>query len=339
MSKREILPNFENCSEADLERVMKALPDLKQYRRLFAMQMIYRGLPLPELAASLGIDRQTLRAWIKRFNAGGVDALLDRPRAGRPRRIPAGLDERLAAAVRAPADAGQTHWTARKLHGWLREELALEVGYSTLVKWLHDKGFRLKVPRSWPVAQDEEARSAWVAQLQALLADEQVELWYLDEFGVDGDPRPRRRWVQKGQKARLPYGGTHIRMSATGLICPRTGELLALEFSRSDSAGMQVFLDHANAEAHLNRRRNVLICDNASWHRCKSLRWGAFEVMYLPPYSPDLNPIERLWLLIKNEWFSDFIARTYEALLERLDMALRWAIARTSDNQITCAIQ
>ncbi|MGD9818702.1 MAG: transposase, partial [Desulfomonilaceae bacterium] len=42
---------------------------------------------------------------------------------------------------------------------------------------------------------------------------------------------------------------------------------------------------------------------NASWHKSKSLNWGRFEPIFLPPYSPDLNPIERLWLIMKAQWF------------------------------------
>ena len=79
--------------------------------------------------------------------------------------------------------------------------------------------------------------------------------------------------------------------------------------------------------------------DNASWHKCKSLRWGAFEPVYLPPYSPDLNPIERLWLLIKAEWFTAFIAKTRDELWDHLDQALCWAMDRSDDNQKTCSIK
>ena len=154
-----------------------------------------------------------------------------------------------------------------------------------------------------------------------------------------GDPRPRRRWVKRSERARLPYGGRHLRYSVTGMICPRTGEFYALEFSRSNSVALQAFMDHANADLALRRRRNVIVCDNASWHRNKSINWGGFEVLFLPPYSPDLNPIERLWLLIKNEWFSDFIAKTPEQLLGRLDQALLWAIGRQKANKKTCAIR
>jgi transposase len=61
--------------------------------------------------------------------------------------------------------------------------------------------------------------------------------------------------------------------------------------------------------------------------------------LYLPPYSPDLNPIERLWLLIKAEWFADFVAKSRDDLIERLDKALVWAIDRGTQNAITCSIK
>ena len=82
----------------------------------------------------------------------------------------------------------------------------------------------------------------------------------------------------------------------------------------------------------------MLICDNASWHKTKTHDWGQFEPVFLPPYSPDLNPIERLWLLLKAEWFTDFVAKTHDQLVERIDQALRWAITRGERNQSTCSI-
>ena len=79
--------------------------------------------------------------------------------------------------------------------------------------------------------------------------------------------------------------------------------------------------------------------DNASWHKSKSLQFGALEPVYLPPYSPDYNPIERLWLILKAEWFTDFVAKDRDALLARLDLALCWLIDRTEQNKLTATIR
>jgi len=156
------------------------------------------------------------------------------------------------------------------------------------VRWLHDQNFRLKVPRPWPDRQDEAQRQLFLERLKAYLRDETVDIWYLDEMGIEGDPRPRRRWAQKGAKIRVPYYGEHLRMNVTGLAGPRGGQFNALEFTHTDSEVFQVFLDHANQDVKLDRPRNIIIGDNASWHKKKSLKWGAFEPVFLPPYAPDL---------------------------------------------------
>jgi transposase len=111
-----------------------------------------------------------------------------------------------------------------------------------------------------------------------------------------------------------------------------------MEFTHTDSEVFQVFLDHANQDVKLERSRNIIVCDNATWHKKKSLDWGAFIPVFLPPYSPGLNPIERLWLLIKAEWFTDFFAKNREQLLQRIDQALLWVMARP-DNNRTCSLE
>jgi transposase len=197
----------------------------------------------------------------------------------------------------------------------------------------------LNLPQPWPDRQDEELRKAFIIGLQKRLQDPAVEIWYCDEMGVAGDPRPRRRWAKKGSKPKVTHNGDHVRMNVTGVVSPRTGQFYALEFSHTDTAVFQIFLNHASKDLKFERSRNLLLMDNASWHKKRNIDWGNFEPLYLPPYSPDLNPIERLWLLVKAQWFTDFIAKTRAELMQRLDKALVWLTNRTQDNQITCTIK
>lgn len=154
--------------------------------------------------------------------------------------------------------------------------------------------------------------------LKVYFLNETIDIWYLDEMDIKGDPRPRRRWAQKGAKIRVPYYGEHLRMQVTGLVGLRTGQFYALEFTHTDSEVFQVFLNRANQDVKPERPGNMISCDNATWHKKQSLDWGAFEPVFLPPYLPDLNPIERLWLLIKPDWFADFFAKNREQLLDRI---------------------
>ena len=306
---------------------------------MMAIRALAVGIPPAQVALVHQVTTRTLANWIHRFNQEGIDGLIDRKRSGRPRAIAPEKNAQCRQLIQQPQSVGVTHWTGKKFHGYLRDELDVEVGYRTVIRWLHENNFRLKVPQPWPDRQDEGLRQAFVERLQTWLADEQIDLWYADETGIEGDPRPRRRWAERGKKARVTKNGDHIRMNVTGMVCPRTGQFYALEFSHSDVETFQTFLDHAHADVTLQRPRNLLICDNASWHKNQDLNWGPFEAIYLPPYSPDLNPIERLWRLLKAEWFCDFIAKDRDALMDRLDHALRWVIDRAAGNQVTCAIK
>jgi transposase len=339
MARQALKPNPENCSLAELETAIKAAPTQRSAFRLQAIKALFLGAEHDLVAQLYSVSRQTLLIWIKAFYAQGLDGLSEKPHPGRPPLIPADQSERLCDLLVHPDQAQIEHWTAKKFHGFLRQDLDCELSYRTVVRWLHEHDFRLKVPQPWPDRQEEEERRAWLTdKLAPLLADPEAELWYMDEMGVEGDPRPRRRWAKIGEKTRVTHNGDHLRLSVSGMVCPRTGAAFLLEFSHADREIFQAFLDQANQHVATGRRRNVIILDNASWHKCKSLRWGKFEPLPLPPYSPDFNPIERLWLLIKAEWFSDFVAKGRAALEARLDRALLWAMGRAEGNRQTCAI-
>lgn len=339
MARKPLIPQAENCSEKQLLTAAYASPSKRGFVRLWAIRCLIVGMKHTDVARLSGIALRTLYQWIAQFNTSGIDGLIDKPRPGRPRKIPLPRTPELKQLVEQPAQAGVTHWTGRKFHGYLRESLTLEVGYRTVIRWLHENNFRLKVPQPWPDRQDEAARNAFQQRLRNYLADANIELWYLDECGIEGDPRPRRRWAQKGDKVRLTKNGDHVRMNVTGMICPRTGTFYGLEFSHTDTETFRCFLQHANHDVQRQRPRNLLIMDNASWHKAVTLPWGSFEPVYLPAYSPDFNPIERLWLILKAEWFTDFVANNREALMQRLDQALNWLVARAHDNVKTCAIK
>jgi len=339
MPIKPTLPNFENCSATELDVAAKASPSKDGHDRLMAIRALALGIEHDQVAALFMVTRRALLDWITRFNDQGIDGLIDRPRSGRPAAIPADQTENLRTLIEHPEQADRSHWTGKTFHGHLRDELDIEVGYRTVVRWLHDQDFRLKVPQPWPDRQDEEARNAFIQRLKTWLENENIELWYCDETGIEGDPRPRRRWTAKGKTGRVTKNGGHLRMNVCGMICPRTGSFYGLEFSHTDTDTFQAFLDHANRDVNLSRPRNFLICDNASWHKPKSLRWGRFEPIYLPAYSPDMNPIERLWLILKANWFTDFVAKTRDELIGRLDKALCWLIHREDDNQKTCRIK
>jgi transposase len=89
-------------------------------------------------------------------------------------------------------------------------------------------------------------------------------------------------------------------------------------FDRVDTDVFQFHLDHLAQEIPaVDSKRRLLIVDNASRHKTKRLNWQHFELHFLLGYSPDFNPIERLWLRLKADFFSNFIAKSSEEPTKR----------------------
>jgi transposase len=321
VAPRYVAPNPENASLSDLQAARKA-GNRETDRRCLVVIMLLVGSSREQVMKTVELSDSAIRKIVRAFNSYGVDGLIARKRPGRTPLISGERKEQILEDFEEPGRAQRAFWTATAFHGHIAEKYRVECSYDTVRRLLHEKGYVLKVPQPWPDRQDEELREKFLVRLRTLAEDEDVELWYGDETGIDGEPKPRRAWAMKGSKTRIVHNGDHIRLNILGTVCPRSGEFFAIEASHCDTEVFQVFLDEAAQSITPTRKRNILILDNASWHKGKKLNWHFFEPLYLPPYSPDFNPIERLWLLMKAEHFANIHCRNKAALIEKADHAL-----------------
>lgn len=338
---RRIAPNFENSSLIEIKAAEQNVASKRAGWRLLALRLLFQGRTYDDVLAILNISTRTLARWIQRFNTYGIDGLThDRERPGRPTKLPRVKHEVFKDLLKNPYQVGRDYWTARSLHGYLAEQWQVTLGYSTVCRGMHQAGFALKTPRPWPeMRQNPEQRALYQREMETLLADGTVDVFFGDETGIEGDPKPRRRWAQKGVKTTVPYTGDHIRENVIGAVLPTTGELLCHGVPFVDSEWFALFIQALAAmtrERHQAGRRIVLVLDNASWHKVKTLPWQHIEVKYLPAYSPDFNPIEHLWLALKSTWFNNHHCNTHEILAQRVDEALRSFFNRPDSVRSIC---
>jgi transposase len=321
VAQRYATPNPENASLADLQAARRA-GNRETDRRRLVIIMLLIGAARAQAMKTTELSESEVRRIIKAFNMFGIDGLIAKKRPGRKRLIAGTLKEAILEEFEDPGRAMRTFWTAAAFHGHIIKKYRVECSHDTVLRLLHEKGYVLKVPQPWPDRQDETLRDAFRERLSLLVQDPEVELWYGDETGVEGEPKPRRRWAPKGSHPKVVHNGDHVRLTIAGCVCPRTGELFAFEASHCDAAVFQAFLDEAASCITPTRKRNILVLDNASWHKGKKLDWHFFEPLYLPPYSPDFNPIERIWLIMKADYFCDIHCKNRGALIARADQAL-----------------
>ncbi len=321
MARRYLTPNPENASLADLYATQRA-GNRETNRRCTVIILLLTGSSREQAKRAFDLSDSAVRKIIRAFNSYGIDGLVAKKRPGRTPLISGEQREEILEEFEEPGRAQRTFWTATAFHGHIAKKYQVECSYETVRRLLHEKGYVLKVPQPWPDRQDEVLREEFIDRLKSLAEDPEVELWYGDETGVEGEPKPRRGWAIKGSRPKVVHNGDHVRLNILGAVCPRTGEFFAIEASHCDTDVFQVFLHEAAQSLTPTRKRNILILDNASWHKRKNLDWHFFEPVYLPPYSPDFNPIERIWLIMKAEHFTNIHCRNKTALIERADHAL-----------------
>jgi transposase len=142
---------------AQLHKLARCSRDTRQVRRLLALAAVYDGLSRGQAARIGGMDRQTLRDWVHRFNNEGPDGLNNRKGAGPKTRLIAAQLKELAAIVEDgpdPVKDGVTRWRRVDLQGVIRTRFGVEYHERYVGSLLHKLGFSHMSPRPQHPKQD-----------------------------------------------------------------------------------------------------------------------------------------------------------------------------------------
>lgn len=256
-----------------------------------------------DIAAQVGRATSAVQRWLDAFVAGGVEGLRQRRRApgkGSAMQRPA-VQQELAEGLR------EGRWrTGPQMAAWLRQRHGISLRKTQVYYWLGKCSGALKVPR--PVHTRKDAAAA--AEFQAHLFDKlvalnlpagaRVKVWVQDEARIGLHDPPRRCWGLRGVRVVKPRQQEYEWCYVCGALEVLSG---ASEFRILPTVDLQLtqgFLEQIatqDTQAH-----HVVIWDQAGFHhRPGDPRLPArVHVVPLPPYSPELNPAERLWDLLKD---------------------------------------
>ena len=143
------------------------------------------------------------------------------------------------------------------------------------------------------------------------------DIWYQDEVHFYRSSTLCRMWSKRGQQPQVKSAPTQEKVAFSGFVNPRTGTLITNECDRFNfetiMQSVKSFLESLTSDTKI-----LVVLDNASWHK-KAVRlmstdkdYAGIEFLFLPPYSPELNPIERVWRITRRE-------RTHNRFFAKLD--------------------
>jgi transposase len=195
-------------------------------------------------------------------------------------------------------------WTLKKLQRWVSTKLARQVSRNTLRTILRAAGLRWKQCKKLLTKADAKKRAHFVEQFQALydrMCCGEVVIVYVDEVHLHQDLAVGYTWFPVGEANWVPSTspGHSARLNYFGAYNFTDGACFLWENGQCNGETTLPFLHQLSHWLAETTRQVVLIWDGASYHRSSQVRplvaQLGFQLLPLPGYSPDLNPIEALW--------------------------------------------
>ena len=305
--------------------------------RARAVRAVEGGQPLGQVAEAYGVNRTTLFRWVSRFTTEGTPGLERRPGSGRPRLLAAFDMEALNDIVLEPAShfGFETDlWTVGRLQHVVREHFGSTVSQDTIWRRLRDAGFTYQKPERRYFEVNEEARQEWMAteapQIRTAVREFQAILYFQDEANVSLTAFLGKTWAFRGQTPQVRVTGKRASVTAMSALSGQGRLVFQLFTQRITSEEVMQFL--GQMLKHHPRRHLVVVMDQARPHTSRKTKdyiagQPRLHVHYLPKYSPDWNPDEKVWNHLKHQELKGHQAKT-KAELQTLTQTKLETMAR-----------
>lgn len=283
---------------------LRICKDTKVQQRLLAARMAASGqFTAAQIAEQIGISRRRFFDWMNALKAGGIDRLLQRQHGG-------GAPPQVHGSALAQLQEGlrEGRWKrAKEIQQRLRDRHAVKLKLPGVYYWLGKLGGVLKVPRKTHAQKDAAQSAAFQRTLCERLKNLNVgggrpmRLWVVDEHQYGLIPVVRRCWTLRGVRPNSPYQ-TKYEWSYLYSALEVDGDHAA-EFACLPGVSLvlsQLFLERLAARDP--DAEHVVIWNQAGFHPQPGLHQlpERIHVLPLPPYSPELNPVEVIGDIIKD---------------------------------------
>jgi len=279
--------------------------------RLKAVVLLGSGWSVKQVAEALLIDPDTARSYFKRYRRGGIRGLLSMDYRGGEAWL---SDEQL---LELDLHLQRTlYLTAKDVARYVEERW--EVGYSErgMTELLYRLGYVYKKPKLVPGKANAEAQKDFIEKYEILKENKAPEdpIYFMDATHPRHNPVLGYGWIKRGVEREIPSNTGRDRININGAIDLERLEPV-VRFDDSINAASTIALFEQIEEANPESTKIYVICDNARYYRSKAVRHfledSKVELVFLPPYSPNLNLIERFWKFFKKQILYDSYYETF----------------------------
>lgn len=280
--------------------------------RLRAVEQVEAGEHPEEVAAVLGLHRKTVYGWLAKYREGGKDALRAKPVPGRPSKLSASQMRTLYTLI-AGSDPRQLSfefalWTREMVRTVIRRKFDVALSTVSVGRLLRTLGLSPQRPLHRAYQQDPGAVQQWKSEeyprIRAQAAREGATIYFADEAGIRSDYHSGTTWAPVGDTPVVERTGARFSVNMLSAVTP--GGTLRFTVNEGTTTAT-VFIDFCRRLLHDAAGPVYLIVDGHPAHRAKVTQQfvastdGQLTLIFLPGYSPQLNPDEWVWKNVKHD--------------------------------------
>jgi len=267
-----------------------------------------KGMSLEEIGEIVGVHHGTVCRWTKRYEREGDEAIRARkrgPQAGTGRRLSPEQEKEIQKLIteKTPDQLKLAYalWTRKSVQEVIQQRTGVELPIRTVGEYLKRWGMTPQKPLKKAYEQRPEAVEQWLNEaypvIKAQAKRENAEIYWGDETGLRNDCQHERGYAPKGK---TPVIELNAKRESINMISAVTNQGKVRFRLFEGTMNADLLIDFMKRLIKTANRKVILILDNLRVHHAKIVKaWLAeqkdnIEVLYLPSYSPELNPDEYL---------------------------------------------
>ena len=327
------LTNETRQSLEEMLQPARVLGDIRLMKRVISILMVSDGQSYSYITSILQVSGESIRLWVLNFLLYGCDALRSKKSPGRKSKLTKTQKKQLSDLISAgPSEAGYPGacWRSPMIQDLIFKKFGVFYSVFYIAQLLKNMGFSYQKARFVSDHLDKAKREAWIKhtwpEIYELAKRKDAYTLFGDEASFPQWGTLSYTWAKKGVQPTVKTSGNRKAYKVFGAIDYFTGRFFfKTHEGRFNSESYSQFLKEILGKTN---KHIIFIQDGAKYHTSKALQ--AFflkhkerlSVYQLPSYSPDYNPIEKLWKKIKQKGTHMHYFPTFEYLKDKVQETL-----------------
>jgi transposase len=281
--------------------------------RIKVILLLDEGKTYKSICEFLFIDEGTIRNWRKRYVEGGIEELVRDDWA--TKRCFLCEDQLLELSLYLE---DTTYTKTKDIVSYVYSRYKVKYSISGMTKLLHEMNFSYKKSKGVPAKADKEAQKSFLRQYFGIRPHGKV--YFIDSTHPRHCPELGYGWIKKGTEKEVPCNSGRSRLNISGAVCVADQDIIIRQAETINGASIGQLLTAIRSKNPKDKL--YVVMDNARYNRSRYVKKLAkklkIKLVYLPPYSPNLNVTERLWRFYRDnflvnqyfEKFKDFVKST-----------------------------